>query len=97
MAIQRRGNPLIPKRIQTEAKNQAALARLDEILDAKPGTPDGEEFELLVLGDPRRTKRLLKVAEGMLDAPDQSLPSQFNDWSDLKAVYRLLRPRCSTV
>lgn len=24
------------------------MARLDEIFDAKPGTPDGEEFELLV-------------------------------------------------
>ncbi|MCF7961589.1 MAG: hypothetical protein K9M08_12690 [Pirellula sp.] len=48
MAIQRRGNLLIPKLIQTEAENQAALARLDEIFDAKPGTPDGDEFELLV-------------------------------------------------
>jgi len=43
----RRGNLLIPKLIQTEAENQAALARLDEIFDAKPGTPDGEKFELL--------------------------------------------------
>lgn len=48
MAIQRRGNLLIPKLIQTEAENQAALARLDEIFDAKPGTPDGDEFDLLV-------------------------------------------------
>ncbi|MCY2981705.1 MAG: DNA-binding protein [Planctomycetota bacterium] len=39
---------MIPKLIQTDAENQAALARLDEIFDAKPGTPDGEEFELLV-------------------------------------------------
>ena len=39
---------MIPKLIQTEAENEAALARLDEIFDAKPGTPDGEEVELLV-------------------------------------------------
>ena len=39
---------MIPKLIQTEAENEAALARLDEIFDAKPGTPDGDEVELLV-------------------------------------------------
>ena len=48
MSKQRRGNLLIPKLIQTEAENEAALARLDEIFDAKPGTPDGDEVELLV-------------------------------------------------
>ena len=48
MAIQRRGNLLIPKLIQTEAENQAALAILDKIFDAKPSTPDGDEFDLLV-------------------------------------------------
>ena len=48
MSKQLRGNLLIPKLIQTEAENEAALARLDEIFDAKPGTPDGDEVELLV-------------------------------------------------
>ena len=48
MAKQRQGNLLIPKLIQTETENEAALARLDEIFDAKPGTPDGDEAELLV-------------------------------------------------
>jgi len=35
-----------PKVIKTEADYEAALARLDELLDAEPGTPEGEEFEL---------------------------------------------------
>lgn len=37
-----------PKVIKTEADYEAALARLDELLDAEPGTPEGEEFELWV-------------------------------------------------
>ena len=35
------------KLIQTEAENEAALARLEEIFDAEPGTPEGDEAELL--------------------------------------------------
>ena len=37
-----------PKVIKTEAEYEAALTRLDELLDAKPGTPEGDEFELWV-------------------------------------------------
>lgn len=40
------------------------------------------------LKDPRRTKRLQKIANSMLDAPDQSLPQQNPNWADLKAAYR---------
>jgi len=35
-----------PKVIKTEADYEAALARLDELLDAEPGTAEGDEFEL---------------------------------------------------
>ena len=35
------------KLIKTEADNEAALARLDAIFDAEPGTPEGDEAELL--------------------------------------------------
>jgi len=35
------------KLIKTEEENDAALARLDEIFEAEPGTPDGDEAELL--------------------------------------------------
>jgi len=35
------------KLIKTEEENEAALARLDEIFDAEPGTPEGDEAELL--------------------------------------------------
>ncbi len=37
------------KVIKTAAEHQAALARLEAIFDATPGTPDGDEAELLTL------------------------------------------------
>jgi HTH-type transcriptional regulator/antitoxin HigA len=38
-----------PKVIKTEAEYQAALARIEAIFDAKPGTAKGDELELLLL------------------------------------------------
>lgn len=37
-----------PKLIKTKADYEAALARIDEIFEAKPGTAAGDELELLV-------------------------------------------------
>ena len=36
-----------PKLIKTEAEHQAALTRIEAIFSAKPGTPEGDELELL--------------------------------------------------
>jgi len=36
------------KRIENDAEHEAALARIEDIFDAKPGTPEGEDCELLV-------------------------------------------------
>ena len=36
------------KPIKTEADYKAALARVDAIFDAKPGTPEGEELESIL-------------------------------------------------
>ena len=41
------------------------------------------------LGDKRRTKRLVEVAEQIGSNPSASLPNQMELWSDLKAAYRL--------
>ena len=41
------------------------------------------------LGDKRRTKRLVQVAEHFANNPSASLPSQNELWKDLKAAYRL--------
>ncbi len=38
-----------PKVIKTEPQYQAALARIEKIFDAKPGTAKGDELELLLL------------------------------------------------
>lgn len=39
---------MIPKIIKNEAEYNLALARIDEIMDADPGTPEGDELELLL-------------------------------------------------
>src|SRR5581483_8302817 len=36
------------KPIRSEADYQASLARIDALMDAKPGTPEGEEPDVLV-------------------------------------------------
>ena len=37
-----------PKLIKTAADHAAAPARIDELFTAKPGTPEGDELDLLV-------------------------------------------------
>lgn len=41
--------PLQPRIIKTEAQYEATLARIEQIFDAKPNTPAGDELELLLL------------------------------------------------
>ena len=51
-----------------------------------------ETFGAAQLGDPRRTKRLVRVAGQMAADPQGSLPREMGgDWAALKAAYRLLR------
>ncbi len=38
-----------PKVIKTEVEHAEALARLEQLFNAKPGTPEGDEFELLAV------------------------------------------------
>lgn len=48
-----------------------------------------EQFGDCELGDVRRTKRLITVAEQVANNPSASFPEQIPDWGDLKAAYRL--------
>ncbi|MFZ4470848.1 MAG: helix-turn-helix domain-containing protein [Pirellula sp.] len=41
--------PFHPKVIKTTAEHERALARIEELFTAKPGTPKGDELELLIL------------------------------------------------
>ena len=41
------------------------------------------------LGDPRRTRRLIKVACALAKTSHGTLPGTFSRWADLKAAYRL--------
>lgn len=48
------------------------------------------QFAGCQLGDQRRTKRLVRVAEQVANNPSGSFPAQNQSWGDLKATYRLL-------
>ena len=51
------------------------------------------EFGFAQLGDKRRNRRLVKVAEQFAKSPGGTLPQAFGDWGELKAAYRLLAQR----
>jgi hypothetical protein len=48
-----------------------------------------KNFGTCDLGDVRRTRRAVKVAQQMAEHPDGSTPDQMECWKDLKAAYRL--------
>ena len=47
------------------------------------------QFSECELGDRRRNKRLIKLAQQIADRPDSGTPDQTETWGDLKAAYRL--------
>jgi hypothetical protein len=49
-----------------------------------------QQFGMCDLGDARRTRRLVKFAAQIAADPDATTPSQTEQWSDLKAAYRLI-------
>ena len=49
-----------------------------------------QQFGACNLGDLRRTRRLVQFAAQVAAAPDGSTPTQAEEWSDLKAAYRLI-------
>jgi hypothetical protein len=48
-----------------------------------------QQFGSCELGDKRRTRRMVKVAEQAAARPDASTPKQAERWADCKATYRL--------
>ena len=51
------------------------------------------EFSGADLGDARRSRRLIKVAEGLARNPRGLLPQVFDKWAELKAAYNLFEER----
>ena len=47
------------------------------------------QFGTCKLGDRRRSKRLVSMAQQFAARPDASTPQQTETWGDLKAAYRL--------
>ncbi len=48
-----------------------------------------QQFATCPLGDQRRIRRLIQVAEQVVQQPAASFPKQMQSWGDLKAAYRL--------
>ena len=48
-STRRPSKPFHPKVIKTTVEHERALERIEELFTAKPGTPDGDELELLLL------------------------------------------------
>src|ERR1700747_328806 len=46
------------------------------------------EFGFAELGDQRRNKRLVNIAENLAVSPGGTLPQAFPEWAELKAAYR---------
>lgn len=46
------------------------------------------EFGFAQLGDQRRSKRLVNIAQKLAASPGGTLPQAFPDWAELKAAYR---------
>ena len=53
-----------------------------------PGQWAQSEFGFAQLGDQRRNKRLVNIAEHLAARPGGTLPQAFPDWAELKAAYR---------
>ncbi|MCX5915299.1 MAG: ImmA/IrrE family metallo-endopeptidase [Deltaproteobacteria bacterium] len=56
---------MIPKVIKTEKDYESALARINDLMDVDPGTPEGDELELLVT-----LVELYEKAKYPIDLPD---------------------------
>lgn len=59
-------------------------------VEACSEAPIAREFEGAALGDPRRQRRLVRVAERAMAAPSVGFPRMVADDSELEGVYRLL-------
>lgn len=55
-----------------------------------------KEFSAVDLGDRRRHRRLLKVAQGMWGCPQASVQGAAGGWAEAKAAYRLWESTAST-
>jgi hypothetical protein len=54
------------------------------------------EFAFAQLGDKRRNKRLVNIAEKLAAHPGGTLPQAFPDWAELKAAYRFFSGGAAT-
>ena len=95
-------SPQNPQTEEAPVKVESLCSQLDPFAagaprwEVDPAVWAYTQFATAKLGDRRRTKRLVTLATQVAGDPSSSLPKQTQDWSDLKAAYRLLdRPEAS--
>jgi HTH-type transcriptional regulator/antitoxin HigA len=66
---------LLPKIIKTEKDYDRALARINDLMDADPGTPAGDELEMLV-----GLVELYEKGKPPIDMPDPVKASRSRKW-----------------
>jgi len=89
-----RANRKLTKRAaRNRARKREAAERRSKRTVRAPAYPIGAEFASARLGDKRRTKRLVAVAEAMSAAPGRSLPEIAKTSAALEGLYRFINPK----
>ena len=61
-----------------------------DVMDGKDVSFGQLHFGSARLGDARRTRRLVKIADRIMEHPGGSLPEKMSSWADLMGLYRLM-------
>jgi len=63
------------KRIETEDEHQAILTRINELWDAKPNTPEGDELDKLadLVVEFEEDMELIRLVESRKDQPETTV------------------------
>lgn len=67
-----------------------------DVIDGKDVSFGQLHFGSARLGDVRRTRRLVKIADRIMEHPGGSLPQKMNDWAQLMGLYRLMEANAVT-
>jgi hypothetical protein len=88
------GNEAGPHRVGKQGLTKPTLGvfctEVPRMLILDTNTWAQQQFSDCQLGDQRRTRRLIHLAEQVVSHPSGGFPEQTETWADLKAAYRLL-------
>jgi hypothetical protein len=82
------GQKHVDKQPHEADQQKAELQQCSRVADNEQWVE--QNFSDCQFGHVLRTQRLMIMAKNMLECPNESLPQQNVDWSDVKAAYRFL-------